>query len=379
MSYARAYVRPRNSTRRAAPAAPRYPVPPRAPRSGTMVSPKIKMLGYSKSPVQPRRPKKEVRGQEAEFVSKKLTYGRKPKNNFQNLSRFVRGNISRTVFGMHEVSAFGGVSGKQFLTHTQTVAGQPIVAPLHLYDLTGVVNSVDGAITTPNTGWFLKFSSELPSAEAAFAELGINKDLKIEASPNQTTIVQNYPGPSSIMRWAQARMIFYAPTSVPSKIRVQFVQFIDEELCPATTIPADKTLTARASAWYQSYMKSQMFSPIETTQSLAFKGIKVLHSEVFIMNPKSSDEQTSTHYKQLDIFKWMNRKCNYLWNQTTGTNLQNDDPSQNTGENQTSVHPRARIFLLITGQSGKTTTGDSVTVNPSYDLVIRTQHEQLNA
>jgi len=334
-----------------------------------------KMPGWKKSP--PKKPK-TVRGQEAEFVSKRLTYGRKPKNNFQNLSRFVRGNISRTVFGMHEVSPFGGAAGKLTLGHVQASPGTVLQVPMHMYDLTSVVNASGGVVSSPNTGWYLTFSSELPTATGSFSELGSAKDFVVEASPNQTTIVQNYPGPSSIMRWAQARMIFYAPLSVPSKIKVQMVQFIDEELCPDSTLPATHSLTLRASAWYQSYFKAQMYSPIETTQSLGFKGIKVLHSEVFIMNPKSSDEQTSTHYKQLDIFKWMNRKCNYAWNNDNGTNLQNDTPAINTGENATTVHPRARIFLMITGQSGRTTDGSN-TVTPSYDIVLRTQHEQLNA
>jgi len=125
-------------------------------------------------------------------------------------------------------------------------------------------------------------------------------------------------------------------------------------------------------------MKKKMYNPIETTQALGFKGIKILNSETFIMNPKESTEATSTHYKQIDIFKWMNRKCTYNWNQDIGTGTSTDVPGFNLGETSTTVHPKARIFLMISGQSGLSA-ADTSTLHPSYDLVIRTCHEQLAA
>jgi len=325
--------------------------------------------------IQRRRPK-QVESQQNEYSASKVSYGRKPKNNFTNLSRFVRGNISRTVFGIHQVTRFGGTTGALKLTQTQATPGVVCYAPLHLYDLTGCVNTRAGSTVVPNSSWYLSFADETTTALATLNNRSVN--FSVEASPNSTSIVQNYPGPSSIMRWAQARMVFYAPTTVPSKIKVQIVQFIDQDLCPKNESASATVLNARASAWYQAYMKSSMLSPIETTQSLGFKGIKVLHSSTFILNPKESTEATSTHYKQLDIFKWMNRKCNYLWDQTVGTGIQSPLPAQNAGQNETTVHPRARVFLLISGQAGLSN-ADTITLHPSYDLVLRTQHEQLNA
>jgi len=323
-----------------------------------------------------RKKPRETQGQNSEYVAKTLKYGRKPRNTFNNLSKFVKSNISRTVFSIHAASRFGGVRGAIGLSQIQTAAGSPVVAPLHLYDLTGAVNTVSGTITIPQTSSYLSFSNE--TATAIGSLISNTFQLTVESAPNANALVQNYPGPSSVMKWAQARMMFYAPTTVPSKISVSFIQFIDEELCPNSNVAATKVLTARATAWYQAFMKKQMYNPIETTQALGFKGIKILHKETFIMNPKETTEATSTHYKQLDIFKWMNRRCNYLWNQDVGTSTSNDDPGQNLGEVATTVHPRARVYLMISGQSGLNT-GDSGTVHPSYDLVLRTCHEQLAA
>jgi len=346
------------------------------PYARTQALVKVNPKMMSGSQTKPKRKPKQTQGQNSEFVAKKLSYGRKPKNNFANLSRFVRGNISRTVFGIHQVTRFGGTTGAIKLTQTQTTPGAVCYAPLHLYDLTSCVNAEGGSITVPNTSWFLSFANETTTAIATLNNRSVN--FAVEAAPNATSIVQNYPGPSSIMRWVQARMIFYAPTTVPSKIKVQIVQFTEEDLCPKNEVVGATVLNARASAWYQAYMKSAMLSPIETTQALGFKGIKVLHSETFIMNPKESTEATSTHYKQLDIFKWMNRKCNYIWNQSAGTGVQTPLPAQNAGNNETTVHPRARVFLLISGQAGLSSS-DTITLHPSYDIVLRTQHEQLSA
>jgi len=332
------------------------------------------------APVVRRRPRgRQTEGQNSEFVAKKISYGRKPKNNFANLSKFVKSNISRSQFGLHAVSRFGGLSGAILLSQLQTAPGQQVFAPLHMYDVTGVVNTTNIAgvqsIVVPHTSWYLKFSNETNTAVASLVSLG--QRLAQEAGGAAPLQSSNYPGSSSVMRWIQAKMLFYAPTTVPSKITVQLVQFIDQDLCPDNRTNTTITLNARASAWYASFMKKQMYSPIETNQALGFKGIKVLHSEVFIMNPKESTEATSTHYKQLDIFKWMNRKCNYSWSQDQSTSTQNDDPAINAGENETTVHPRAKVFLLITGQAGLAT-ADTATLHPSYDLVLKTQHEQLN-
>jgi len=336
------------------------------------MNPKMRSGSQTKT----KRKPKETSGQNSEYVAKKISYGRKPKNDFANLSRFVRGNISRTVFGIHQVSRFGGLSGAVGLAQIQATPGVQVVTPVHMYDITGCVNTRAGVINTPYTSWYLTFANETSTALASLVSNVYR--FAVESSPNATSIVQNYPGPSSIMRWAQAKLMFYAPTTVPSKISVQIVQFIDEELCPDPRVGTTKVLSARASAWYQAYTKKQMYSPIETSQSLGFKGIKVLHSETFIMNPKESTEATSTHYKQLDIFKWMNRKCNYLWDQDIGTGVQSPTPGQNAGVNDTTVHPRARVFLLISAQAGLSTALTS-TLHPSYDIVLRTQHEQLNA
>jgi len=345
--------------------------------------PRMKQLIVSKT--KPRNPAltitrrkkpRETQGQNSEYVAKTLKYGRKPRNTFQQMSKFVKSNISRTVFSIHAASRFGGVGGANKLSQLQTAAGQVVFAPLHMYDLTGAVNAVSGTVTIPNTMSYLTFSNETNTAVGSIP-IGSLK-LTSESAPNVANIVQNYPGPSSVMKWAQARMMFYAPTTVPSKISVSFVQFIDEELCPNTHTTVTKVLTPRATAWYQAFMKKQMYNPIETTQALGFKGIKILHNETFIMNPKESTEATSTHYKQLDIFKWTNRKCNYLWNQDIGTNTSSDIPAANLGECSTTVHPRARVFLMISGQAGIATT-DTPTVHPSYDLVLRTCHEQLAA
>jgi len=334
------------------------------------------------APVTRRRPRgRQTEGQNSEFVAKKLSYGRKPKDSFANLSKFVKSNISRTTFGLHAVSRFGGARGAIGLSQIQTAPGQQVIAPLHMYDLTSAMNTTNIAgvqsIVTPNTSWYLRFNNE---TNTAVGTLVMNTfRLTVEGSPNAPLQSNSYPGPSSVMRWAQAKMIFYAPTTIPSKITVQIVQFIDQDLCPDNRQGITSTvLNTRASAWYAAFMKKQMYSPIETTQSLGFKGIKVLHSEVFIMNPKETTEATSTHYKQLDIFKWMNRKCNYQWSQDQGTSTSDSVAAVNAGENETTVHPRAKVFLLITGQSGLGT-ADSGTVHPSYDLVIRTQHEQLSS
>jgi len=328
--------------------------------------------------VQKKKPKR-IEGQGAEYTTKKVSYGQRPKNTLKNLTKFVKGNVSRTIFGIHTVSRFGGLQGANILSQVQTAPGAVLAAPLHVYDMTACINTRNGAIITPNNYWVLNFSNETTTATASWVNYGFaGLNMVLEESPNASSIVQNYPGPSSVLRWGQARMVFYAPTALPVKINVSIVQFLDEDLVPDNRTSATTVLNTRSTAWFQGYMKKKMFSPIETEQAGGFKGIKTLHSETFILNPKETTENEATRYKQLDIFKWFNRDCDYLWDQTVQTSDASSVPGLQNGGSQNTVHPKKRIFLMINGQAGLSTV-NTATVHPSYDLVIRTQHEQLNA
>jgi len=327
-----------------------------------------------------RKPNKDLTGQQAEFVSKRVVLGRRPKNNFKQLSKFVRNNISQTVYGGHFTNKFGGVSGNLILPHQQTTTGTTLLAPLNVFDLTSVMNpNAANVVQTPNTSKILNFSDETAGGLASWNDSG--KNLTLEGSPNATTLVQNYPGPGSVLKWAQMKLLFYAPTALPCKISVRIVQFTDLDLCPDTTTAVKQTLNARASSWFQAFMKRSMYSPIETNEAGGFKGIKVLHSQTFILNPKATTDGTLTLYKQLDIFKWFNRKCTYDWNQIAGTSPISNVPAVEAGQNSTTVHPKARIFLMIQAQSGYKLGAGSFdsTIHPSYDMVLRTAHEQMSA
>lgn len=363
-TFRKAIVRP-TSTR---------PHPPMGPRPAA-ARPRPRVRAVAAPPPPPRRRRRQT-GQTSEFEAERVTLGRRPKNTFRQLSKFVRSNISQSVFAFENVSRFGGANGAVGMINAQTALGTTLYTPLHAYDLTSVLNGRAGAIITPITGQWLTFSDETAAGVANWRPLGFN--FRLEQSPASSTIQGNYPGNTSVLKWAQAKMMFYAPLNVPSKITVSFVQFTDRELCPDTRTAVNTVLTTRASAWYQNYMKRSMFSPICVNEPGGFKGIKTLHTETFILNPKETTEAT-THYKQLDIFKWFNRKCTYDWDQTQGASPEDAVPSVEQGLNQNTVHEKARIFLLINCQSGYKSTGIALdnTMQPSYDLILRTAHEQL--
>jgi len=319
-----------------------------------------------------------VKGQDTDYASTNVVIGRRPKNDFRQLSKFIRSNISQSVYSMHVASRFGGLNGQIYLDNNQSALGAELFTPLHMYDVTGVVNHRNGAIINPVTFWRVSFTNETTTAAGRFTAGG---GLSLESAPNSNGKEPNYPGNSSVLKWVQAKLMFYAPTALPSKITVQMVQFIDQDLEPDTRTNTPQVMTTRGTAWYQAYLKKLMFSPIETTQAGGFKGIKVLHSETFIINPKESTEPTSTHYKQLELFKWFNRKCSYDWDQTVQTSDLTTTPAAELDQNQNTVHPKARIFLIIKGQSGyvANSLANDSTKQPSYDIVLRTAHEQLNS
>jgi len=318
-----------------------------------------------------------------EYAATTVKYGRKPRDNYAQMSKLVRSNVSSTVFGMRCYSRFGGTSGYFPLINAQASTGSVYTAPLALFDLTSVVNDTRGVITAPKTVHTLSFGDETSTCPTIIWTNRVSNgdNLAIENAPASSAISDNYPCNSSLLRWIQAKLMFYAPTTLPTKISVQICRFKDARLVPDHTGVSNVRTDAFTIQFYQSLMKKYMLNPVEVSDPQNDRYLKIIHSNTFILNPKDSTESTNTNFKQLDIFEWVNRRCNYQWQDQdkTALNVQQDQ-KLDLAMNETSVHPLARTFLMIRAQSGYNWASNAfdVTKHPSFDIVLRTCHQQIN-
>lgn len=318
-----------------------------------------------------RRNTKETDVPGAEFTKQTVSLGlNKPRQ--VAMSKFVRDNISKNIYSYRTYSQFGGLTGNiGLLNVSPTTSTGPFQVPLNLWELTSSPNIVNGTITYPAIRWAPVFSTPLSSATLSWTNDGT---LSIENADNATSYVQNMPSGSSHLNWVKAKMLFYAPTTVPCRFQIDIVQFKDTRLVP----DASTGISDFARSFYQAMVKRFAFSPLEDGDTKYQKYMKVLYTNSFILNPKESTESVNTILRQVDIFLRLNRRCTYDWEDNDGMNVLTLDGQTNTGvNNKLQVHPRARIFMIIRAQA-QNSTAYSATVHPSYELVLKTAHSQLN-
>jgi len=330
-----------------------------------------------------RRRKGDVNNYNNEYSQTSMVYGRKPRNNFAQMSKLVKSNVSTTIFGMRNYSRFGGTFGNIGLINGQSVQGTALNIPLALFDITSCTNDVAGTISPARTYFRAALGTENSTpGNITFYPSGLDgiDNLVQENQPTGTAVTDSLPLNSSLIRWVQAKLMFYAPQTLPTKVCVQIVRFKDARLVPSH-LGVDVKTDAFTIQFYQSLMKKYMLNPIEVSDVQDARYLKVIHSHTFILNPKDSTEATNTNFKQLDIFEWLNRRANYAWEDKDLMGMaQSSDFQKNIAQNSTTVHPLARTFLMIRAQSGynSNNAGFDFVKQPSFDIVLRTSHTQIN-
>lgn len=320
--------------------------------------------------VKSTRRSKETIVPAAEYTRNTVSLGYKPRQNLRNAWKLLNQNKSSTIYGYRALSAFGGSNGNLSLTNVSpTTSTGPWAPPCHLFDLTSAINVVNGVATSPNI-WFRPQFSD-PTA-AATLSWGNTQNWTLENTDHAPSIVDTYPNGSDTLDWVQAKLMCYCPLQLPSRFQIDVVQFKDTRL-----IPGEGT-SQFAAAFWQGVNKRFSYSPLEGGDYKYQKYFKTLYTNTFILNPKENTEAVNTIFREVNIFMRLNRRCTYDWEDQDRMNMvASADFQQNDGTNiKTTVHPRARIYLMIRAQSGWGTAFSNA-IMPSYDIVLRTKHTQL--
>lgn len=309
----------------------------------------------------------------AEYTRVSRAMGRVPRKDLRGAWKLLDQNKSTTIYSYRNYSPFGGVNGPLGLLNVSTTPTTGVLtAPMHLWDLTAAPNVVNGTVTLPVIQWVPTWGT--PAAGASFIWQN-SQNFTVENSDQAATITSQYPNGSDTLNWIQAKMLFYCPTTLPCRYQIDVVQFKDTRLVPDSVTGTNQF----ASAFYQAMLKRFMYSPLETGNSRYQKYLKVLHTQTFILNPKESTEAVNTIFREVNIFMRLNRRCTYDWSDQNNMALTGAGGQTNTDVAvKTTVHPRARIFLMIRAQSPNASAFLS-TIHPSYDIVLRTSHSQMSS
>lgn len=306
-------------------------------------------------------------------------------------NKLLRRNIEKVIFQFNNIGRFGG-SGRQWLGNYISANAIPEVnanvLPCVVFDLTSVTNTINGSIVSyppchqlykrPVSG-DIKWLA-LPGIDSTGAT---NGNWTVEYSPNVRTVGSSYPGDQSILKWASAEFELWGCQQKSTKYTVELCQF-HEDVVPDLI---NASGTGSYEEFWDSMIKPYAFSPLAHTKSgFNAKKYKVWKRYNIMIDPTSTTESDpSPHCKVLKLFYRLNRYCKYDWefanaNGVTIGELQTNNHQLEDAENKNTVHPNARLFLMIraTNFVYKSTAIEPTTLTvadtPSISWKIRTCH-----
>jgi len=303
----------------------------------------------------------------------------------QTALKLTRSQLETVIYRWNGVKAFD-TNGYYWLNNRVVTAGRRDL-PLYMFDLTAVRSNGAPLGASP----MLQLSSDVATGAMAFeprqhitATGGTSALINIEKSPQDFVVGDEVDAFSkTYLKSLSIKLNCWGAKTKAAQYTIQLVKFLDDELVPSHgTYAADLALaTTKRSDFYQNLIKSLTFNPIAQTGG-SYKGrMKVLKSETFTIQPNSTDDgDTDPNVRTVSMFVAMNRIISYQEAAailTTDPHLNDTARFAQQGESQfkPQTRPKSRVYLMIRCSNYKLDTADSNVDTPSFDLMIRANHQ----
>lgn len=317
---------------------------------------------------------------------------------FYDLLKEHRLLTKKIVYHTQGVSGYDVNNGFQFLSSQMKPAAGYYYAPLVLFDLTTVPNvdvGADASVRSALAGYRLYFNNNtsVTTKRASFdtvtaqaisnSALAQSCQWDLKADPESTAIDPCYPGASDILDWVKIKLMLYGASTKTTHFKIQLVQFKNDYLCPewnpvtgmveyAGLGASDVDIGQTRAAFYSALIQPYCYSPILTEgYHLVKRNMKVLKNWDVRIEPKLSTESDTVPANVDWSYYWKcSRKQRYDWALSTApAGMTASDVMQTVGRNRVTVHPRARVYLMIRCTSATNTTyaaGDAPAVNNDF-------------
>lgn len=332
------------------------------------------------------------------------TYGRRAKpGSLRYAKLFAKNTAQRHVYGLSDYSTYGGPLGAIHLSNwfypgvVEPFDAPRYYTPCHLWDVSSAPNNVGGTVTGAQCGYKLTFYGGADTDLGQwYSMFNVNSVIR---SAHNVSSTASLPNASSMLTGVSAKLMFYAPQTLPVRINVALIQIQEPKYHPPKGTAggwedvgawnADDTalgqMDVSATAFWQNVVQSFCKNPVITTDGATVnKNLRVLKKHSFILNPKESTDASSTTYHQYNFYHKFNRLMRYDWQDQDRVNMIQDDAQFiEYQENKCCVEPRARLYLMITADSvyngpnvpAENTGLTEVTAGcPSYDIALRMYH-----
>lgn len=308
------------------------------------------------------------------------------------------------------ISPYSGTAGYHKLVNYRNTTSGDLWLPVHLYDLTAIVNNVFGTVCSMPVGYQPKI---LASNLVNFYNLNGSKPdgtdyaksyYVMERWEDRYTNNNVHFGARAFHCWVQIKLVLYSILTTPTRFTVEMVQFNDEDCLPddPNNINYDETVSDTvvtvsqrkpgldSAQFWADMMKPYVYNPIATNIGNWRSKYKCIKKKDFLVQPRSTvnSDTTTPNTVELSWFHNFNSSRKYLWETKRGatlnTDIQNDDdfPATDNRDVSTNVDPSKRIYLMIKAtalpQTGAADWAqNSAAVNsshPTYDILIRNKY-----
>lgn len=289
----------------------------------------------------------------------------------------VNALTSEAGCGAYWLHSYYGASSQQYV-------------PMHLFDLTGRANYVNGTFTNPTIASAVSFTASSTVTGITFNEMN-GRDGNVAPVINYNTwSVHNGPGTvqagpldKGFLQSVHIKMLCYGAAQFPTKYEIDLVQFNEDWLLPGTT---DTQFANERITTYEGMIKNFLAHPIAQESRVTNRKFKVIKSIKFVLQPKLSIEtmgsgtgttyNTIGHHKEIDLYMPINRLISYNWlKMGNGNAMQDPDTAfRQIGQYSQYASPRQRIFLIVRANNTVMTINPGVPTcvnTPSYDLSIK--------
>ena len=310
----------------------------------------------------------------------------------QTALKLTRSQLETVLYRWNGVKSFD-TNGNYWLNNRVVTAGRRDL-PMYMFDLTSVYANPISPMATFATP-FLQLTQEVATGNTAF-QIVPNRSADGNISTQGYWNVEKTPGAESFvlgnisevqsksfLKSLSIKMNCWGAKTKAAQYTIQLVKFLDDELVPSHAgYAADILLqTKKRTDFYQNLIKSLTFNPIAQTGG-SYKGrMKVLKSETFTIQPNSTDDgDTDPNVRTVSMFVAMNRIISYQESAATlSTDVNTNDNASFAVNNEVQfkpqTRPKSRVYLMIRCSNYKLDTADSNTDTPSFDLMIRSNHQ----
>lgn len=344
----------------------------------------------------------------AQLKYKRVKTGKRSRGN--PASSLVRSITTPFVDTFRYITSSYSGSGAYGLVFTNAATCQ---LPVYLFDISCLrTNVVDGVQYFSNPASVLQ--RDTASGNYQTAIIGARNATGAAASYVYTT--ESYPtaaingryANSAYLDWVQIKLLIYAAKRTPSFVRVQLVQFVDDDYQPSIrSSTTDSTATSavieaepsgtgtRVSEWnamWQEYVAPLLGNPINNRDVSKGRRMRVIAQRVYRTQPRDNTVEGPTvgtgDQISVNWFHKLGRTLDYsrstLGAQPAAGDEENPQIFGPTADGNSATHcrPHQRIYMLISGYTPEEATAVSpnlpADIGCSFDLCIRRKFHVLD-